>query len=27
MMGAFVFVKAILNHNQTAEHPIKPIVG
>ena len=27
MMGAFVFVKAILNHNLTAEHPIKPIVG
>ena len=27
MMGAFVFVKAILNHNKTAEHPIKPIVG
>ncbi len=27
MMGAFVFVKAILNHNQTAEDPIKPIVG
>ena len=27
MMGAFVFVKAILSHNQTAEHPIKPIVG
>jgi DNA polymerase-3 subunit alpha len=27
MMGAFVFVKAVLNHNQTAAHPIKPIVG
>jgi DNA polymerase-3 subunit alpha len=27
MMGAFVFVKAILSHNQTAEQPIKPIVG
>ncbi len=27
MMGAFVFVKAVLSHNQTAENPIKPIVG
>ena len=27
MMGAFVFVKAILNHNKSAETPIKPIVG
>ena len=27
MMGAFVFVKEILNHNQEAEQPIKPIVG
>ncbi len=27
MMGAFVFVKEILNYNKTAENPIKPIVG
>ena len=27
MMGAFVFVKAILSHNQSAEKTIKPIVG
>jgi len=27
MMGAFVFVKEILNYNKTAEVPIKPIVG
>jgi len=27
MMGAFVFVKEILNHNKNSENPIKPIVG
>ncbi len=27
MMGAFVFVKAILNHNKNTETPLKPIVG
>ncbi len=27
MMGAFVFVKEILNYNKGAETPIKPIVG
>jgi DNA polymerase-3 subunit alpha len=27
MMAAFHFVNAILNHNKTAETPIKPIVG
>lgn len=27
MMGAFVFVKEILNYNKTVENPIKPIVG
>ena len=27
MMGAFVFVKEILNYNKDAETPIKPIVG
>ncbi|PQJ77438.1 DNA polymerase III subunit alpha [Polaribacter glomeratus] len=27
MMAAFHFVSAILNHNKTAETPIKPIVG
>ncbi len=27
MMGAFVFVKEILNYNKNAETPIKPIVG
>jgi len=27
MMGAFVFVKEILNHNKDADEPLKPIVG
>jgi DNA polymerase III subunit alpha len=27
MMGAFVFVKEILNHNKNSDIPIKPIVG
>ena len=27
MMGSFVFVKEILQHNANAENPIKPIVG
>ena len=27
MMGAFVFVKEILNHNKEADEPLKPIVG
>lgn len=27
MMGAFIFVKEILNYNKDAETPIKPIVG
>ncbi|MCD6543491.1 MAG: DNA polymerase III subunit alpha, partial [Flavobacteriaceae bacterium] len=27
MMGAFVFVKEILNYNKTTKNPIKPIVG
>ena len=27
MMGAFVFVKEVLNHNKEAVHPLKPIVG
>ncbi len=27
MMGAFLFVKEVLNYNKTAENPIKPIVG
>ena len=27
MMGAFLFVKEILNHNKEAETPLKPIVG
>ena len=27
MMAAFHFVSAILNHNKTAENPMKPIVG
>ncbi len=27
MMGAFVFVKEVLNYNKTAENSIKPIVG
>ena len=27
MMGAFVFVKEVLNHNKEAEEPLKPIVG
>ncbi|MEN8123654.1 MAG: DNA polymerase III subunit alpha [Bacteroidota bacterium] len=27
MMGAFLFIKEVLNYNKTAENPIKPIVG
>ncbi len=27
MMGAFVFVKEALKHNENAENPVKPIVG
>ncbi|MCA0930964.1 DNA polymerase III subunit alpha [Lutimonas saemankumensis] len=27
MMGAFVFVKTVLNHNKNAEKPIVPIIG
>ncbi|AUC21072.1 DNA polymerase III subunit alpha [Polaribacter sejongensis] len=27
MMGAFHFVNAVLNHNKTAETPMKPIIG
>ena len=27
MMGAFIFVKEILNHNKNADTPIKPIIG
>ncbi len=27
MMGAFLFIKEVINYNKTAENPIKPIVG
>ena len=27
MMGAFNFVKEVLNHNKNADNPIKPILG